>query len=171
MQYNCKVWRKLAIVAGPCVGGYTRDFSFYPSQKKVKGIVSVILSSPFIALYHQVLIRYQCLSLLIKQRFHEYRCESGVAIFAWWVTWKYTYSPFKIYVLNHLSRFLEVVVPYVNSSISRFTILFYLSPKTVRLLNAETKTAVLSFINYLAANFILCIHLINQLIIVLKLGN
>ena len=31
-----------------------------------------------------------------SQRFQEYRCESGIALFAWRVSWNYPYSPFNI---------------------------------------------------------------------------
>ena len=35
-------------------------------------------------------------SYLIRQRFQEYRCESGLAIFAWRITGNYTYNPFNM---------------------------------------------------------------------------
>ena len=35
-------------------------------------------------------------SYLIKQSSQGYRCESGIAIFAWRVTWNYAYGPFKM---------------------------------------------------------------------------
>ena len=34
------------------------------------------------------------LFFLIRLRFQGYRCKSGIAIFAWTVTWVYAYSPF-----------------------------------------------------------------------------
>ena len=33
-------------------------------------------------------------TLLTRYRFQGYRCKSGIAIFAWRVTWNYAYSPF-----------------------------------------------------------------------------
>ena len=33
---------------------------------------------------------------MVSSRFQGYCCESGIALFAWRVTWNYAYSPFKL---------------------------------------------------------------------------
>ena len=45
-------------------------------------------------------INIDILFYLIRQRFQAYRCESGIAIFAWRVPWNYAYSPFNTTVLG-----------------------------------------------------------------------
>ena len=64
-------------------------------------------------------------TFLIRLRFQWYRCESGIAIFAWRVAWNYANSPFKssIFLLmgcntkSYLVWDVLVQIPYASVSL------------------------------------------------------
>ena len=46
---------------------------------------------------------------LLFLRFQGYRCKSGIAIFAWRITWKFGYSPFKIWLIEYVTFYVREI--------------------------------------------------------------
>ena len=64
-----------------------------------------------------------------SQRFKEYRCKSGVALFAWRINWNYAYSPLESGMCDWLYLMAITIIKYVSkNTIARPLFVPYYTP-------------------------------------------